>query len=152
MATLCEYHAVHQELSQRRKTPDELNFSGKNHVSKECSTKDKGAKCFKCNQYGHIVTRCTIGVLEEERIGLNKNNGKSIADPCADIEDMDGVNTDKLFEAMEVEFEDIMDQESSNEKVQSNDTECLIGLSDDNTEHAEKFVQPSEIYALNGRT
>ena len=45
------------------------------------------------------------------------------------VEVMDGVNTDKLFEAMEVEFEDIMDQESSNKKVQqSNDTECLIGL------------------------
>ena len=65
---------------------------------------------------------------------------------------MDGVNTDKLFEAIEVAFEDIMDQVSFNKKVQSNDTECLIELSDGNTEHAEKFVQPSEIYALNGRT
>ena len=38
----------------------------------------------------------------------------------ANVEDMDGVNTDKLFEAMEVEFkkynnEKIMNQESSNE-------------------------------------
>jgi len=50
-------------------------------------------------------------------------------DHCVNVEVMDGVNTDKLFEAMEVEFEDIMDQESSNKKVQqSNDTECLIGL------------------------
>ena len=45
-----------------------------------------------------------------------------------------------------------MDQESSNEKVQSNDTECLIGFSDGNTDHAEKFVQPSEIHVLNGLT
>jgi len=62
---------------------------------------------------------------------------------------MDGVNTDKLFEAMEVEFEDIMDQESSNEEVQSNNAECL--MSDDNIDHKEKFVQPSEIRALNRR-
>ena len=75
-----------------------------------------------------------------------------MVDTCADIENMDGVNTDKLFEAMEVKFEDIMDQESSNEKVQSNDTECLIRLSDGNTDHAEKFLQSSEIYALNDHT
>jgi len=68
-----------------------------------------------------------------------------MADYRADVEDMDGVNTDKLFEAMEVDFENIMYQESSNKKVQSNDTECLIGLSDSNMDHAEKFVQPSEI-------
>ena len=63
-----------------------------------------------------------------------------MADYCADIEDMVGVNTDKLFEVMEVEFEDIIGQESSNKKVHSNDTECLIRLSDGNTDHAEKFV------------
>ena len=27
----------------------------------------------------------------------------------ADVEDMNGVNADKLFEAMEIEFENIMD-------------------------------------------
>ena len=43
-----------------------------------------------------------------------------------------------------------MDQEPSNEKVQSND--CLISLSDGNTDYAEKFVQPSKIHALNIRT
>ena len=50
---------------------------------------------------------------------------------------MDGINTDKLFEEMEVEFEDMKDQESSNEEVQSN-TECLIGLS--NTDHADLYI------------
>ncbi|KYN29346.1 hypothetical protein ALC57_01215 [Trachymyrmex cornetzi] len=54
---------------------------------------------------------------------------------------MDGVNTDKLFEALEVEFEDKVDQKSSN------NTECLIRLDDGNTDHAEKFVQPSEMEA-----
>jgi len=56
---------------------------------------------------------------------------------------MNGINTDKLFEAMKVEFEDIKNQEPFNEEVQSNDTECLIDLSDDNTDHTEKFVQKS---------
>jgi len=32
-----------------------------------------------------------------------------MVDHCADIEDMDNVNADKLFEAMEIEFENIMD-------------------------------------------
>jgi len=30
-------------------------------------------------------------------------------DNRADVEDMNGVNADKLFEAMEIEFENIMD-------------------------------------------
>ena len=38
-----------------------------------------------------------------------------MTDRRADVEDMDGVNVGKLFEAMEVEFEKIMNQESSNE-------------------------------------
>jgi len=37
-----------------------------------------------------------------------------MANHCANVED--GVNTKKFFKAMEVKFEDIMDQES-NEKV-----------------------------------
>ena len=37
-----------------------------------------------------------------------------MADYRADIENMDGVNTDKLFEAMEIEFEDIMDENIGN--------------------------------------
>jgi len=53
---------------------------------------------------------------------------------------------------MEVKFEDIKNQESSNEEEQSNNTECLIGLSDDNTDYAEKFVQSSENHTLNRHT
>ena len=39
-----------------------------------------------------------------------------MANHCANVEDMDGVNTKKFFKAMEVKFETIMDQEF-NEKV-----------------------------------
>ena len=73
-----------------------------------------------------------------------------MADHRANVEDMDGVNTNKLFEAMKVEFDDIM--EIPRIVQQSNSTECLIGLSGGNKDHAEKFVQSSEIRALNRRT
>ncbi|XP_018359004.1 PREDICTED: uncharacterized protein LOC108758506 [Trachymyrmex cornetzi] len=62
-----------------------------------------------------------------------------------DVEDMDGVNTDKLFEALEVEFEDIVDQKSSN------DTECLIRLDDGNMDHAKKFVFGNRNYLQDPR-
>jgi len=32
-----------------------------------------------------------------------------MVDHRADVEDMDGVNADKLFEAMKIEFENLMD-------------------------------------------
>jgi len=56
-----------------------------------------------------------------------------------------------LLEETEVEFEDMKDQESSNEEVQSDNTEGVSDMSEDNTDHAEKFVQSSEILALNMR-
>jgi len=72
-----------------------------------------------------------------------------------EFENIENVNIrNEVFEVlaeMEVDFENIMGQESSNKNVQSNDTECLIGLNDGNMDHAEKFVQPSEINALNIR-
>ncbi|KYN23123.1 hypothetical protein ALC57_04464, partial [Trachymyrmex cornetzi] len=80
-----------------------------------------------------------------------------------DVEDMNGVNTDKLFEALEVEFEDKVDQNYSKQNLEvefedkvdqksSNDTECFIRLDDGNMDHAEKLVQPSEMEALDIRT
>ena len=72
-----------------------------------------------------------------------------------EFENIENVNIrNEVFEVldeMEVDFENIMGQESSNKNVQSNDTECFIGLNDGNMDHAEKFVQPSEINALNIR-
>ena len=58
-----------------------------------------------------------------------------MADYRANVEDMDGVITDKLFEEVEVEFEDIMELESFNEKVQSDNTGGVSDLSEDNTDH-----------------
>jgi len=38
------------------------------------------------------------------RFDRNKCNAKSMTDHRANVENMDSINTDKLFEAMEVEF------------------------------------------------
>ncbi|KYN12750.1 hypothetical protein ALC57_15075, partial [Trachymyrmex cornetzi] len=85
------------------------------------------------------LTPCTI--TEPIVISVTKNILENMADHCANVEDMDGVNMAKLFEAMEVEFEDMVD-----------DTECRADVSDNNADHAEKFVQSSKIRALTSRT
>lgn len=36
-----------------------FNCGDKDHVGKACPMKNKGAKCFKYNQYGHIAKLCT---------------------------------------------------------------------------------------------
>ncbi|KAJ8911976.1 hypothetical protein NQ315_003254 [Exocentrus adspersus] len=33
----------------------------KDHLSDECPVKDKGVKCFKCNEHGHIAAKCVSG-------------------------------------------------------------------------------------------
>ena len=35
-----------------------FNCGSKEHVSKECPSKDKGTKCFNCNKFGHIASGC----------------------------------------------------------------------------------------------
>ena len=52
---------------------------------------------------------------------------------------------------MDVDFEDIMDQDSD-EEVLSDDTGCVSDLNEYDTDHAEKFVSSPEIRALNGHT
>ena len=58
---------------------------------------------------------------------------------------------DEVFEEMEVDFEEIMNQDSDEEML-SDDTDYASDLSEHDTNHAEKFVPFSEIRALNGRT
>ena len=52
---------------------------------------------------------------------------------------------DEVFEEMEVDFENIMDQESSDEEMLSDDSGCANGTSEYEIDRVEKFVQPSEI-------
>ena len=35
-----------------------FNCGSKEHVSKECPSKDKDTKCFNCNKFGHIASKC----------------------------------------------------------------------------------------------
>jgi len=55
-----------------------------------------------------------------------------------------------MFEEMKDGFEDIMDQESSDEEVLSDDTECVSERR--HTDCREKFVSSPEIRALNNCT
>jgi len=125
-----------------------------------------------------------------------------MVDHHAEVEGMDGVNADKLFEAMEIEFgdimddvevenirnvenianvaeyirnvdpeqfanirdeifevleievdfENIMDQKSSDEEMLSDDSGCASDMSEYEIDRVEKFMQPSEIRTLNART
>lgn len=34
------------------------NCGLRDHVSADCPTKDKGTKCFECNEHGHIASKC----------------------------------------------------------------------------------------------
>jgi len=56
-----------------------------------------------------------------------------------------------VLEEMDVDFEEIMDQDSD-EEVLSDDIGYVSDFSERDTDHAEKFVPSPEIRALNGRT
>ena len=58
---------------------------------------------------------------------------------------------DEVFEEMEVDFENIMDQESSDEEMLST-SGCVSDMNEYEIDRVEKFVQPSEIRTLNART
>ena len=57
----------------------------------------------------------------------------------------------EVLEEMDVDFEEIMNQDSD-EEVLSDDTGCVSDLNELDTDHAEKFVSSPEIRALNGHT
>ena len=52
---------------------------------------------------------------------------------------------------MEVDFENIMDQKSSDEEMLYDDSGCASDMSEYEIDRVEKFVQPSEIRTLNIR-
>ena len=53
---------------------------------------------------------------------------------------------------MEVDFENIMDQESCDEEMLSNDSGCASDMSEYEIDRVEKFVSTPEICTLNART
>ena len=46
----------------REELRSEQVMCGLNHMSRNCSTKESGVKCFKCGERDHIVSSCVKGV------------------------------------------------------------------------------------------
>ncbi|KYN27932.1 hypothetical protein ALC57_02658 [Trachymyrmex cornetzi] len=92
--------------------------------------------------------------VEFENIG-NGENRFDIAELIRNVDEKQFANIrDKVFEVideMEVDFEEIMDQDSD-EEVLSDDTGFASDASEYDTDLEEKFVSSPEIRALNGRT
>ena len=51
-----------------------------------------------------------------------------------------------MFDEMEVDFENIMDQASSDEEMLSDDSECASDMSEYEMDRIEKFVSSPEIH------
>ena len=59
---------------------------------------------------------------------------------------------DEVFDKMEIDFKEIMDQESSDEEVLSDDIGCASDMSEYEIDRVEKFVLSPEIRTLNAHT
>ena len=50
--------------SQSRQTSSDpkrcFNCGGDDHISVQCSEKEKGVRCFSCNEFGHVAAKCTL--------------------------------------------------------------------------------------------
>ncbi|KAK4881337.1 hypothetical protein RN001_004656 [Aquatica leii] len=44
-------------ITQKYSAPS-TSFSKKRHRSKDCPSKYKGTKCFRCNEFGHVSSSC----------------------------------------------------------------------------------------------
>ncbi|EGI68257.1 hypothetical protein G5I_03089 [Acromyrmex echinatior] len=55
----------------------------------------------------------------------------------------------EMFDEMEVDFENIMDQESSDEEMLSNDSGCASDMNEYEMDRVKKFVLSPEIRRLN---
>ena len=58
----------------------------------------------------------------------------------------------EVFDEMEIDFENIMDQKSSDEEMLSDDSGCASDMSEYEMDRIEKFVSSPEIRMLNTRT
>ncbi|KYN19998.1 hypothetical protein ALC57_07657 [Trachymyrmex cornetzi] len=76
----------------------------------------------------------------------------SASHQSATPQNMNEEQLDELFNEMDVDFENILDQESSDEELLSDDTECDSDLSECEMDVVEKFISVAEIGTLNPRT
>lgn len=58
------------------------NCGGTDHKVKDCRNKEKGSKCFACNEYGHIASRCPKKQFKSETRPEddNKNNSMQVSE------------------------------------------------------------------------
>ncbi|KYN19737.1 hypothetical protein ALC57_07964 [Trachymyrmex cornetzi] len=89
------------------------------------------------------------GVEFDENIG----NGEDMGDVVFEnIRNMNEEQLDEVFNEMDVDFENILDQESSDEELLSDDTGCDSDLSECEMDVVEKFISVAKIRTLNPRT
>ncbi|KYN22128.1 hypothetical protein ALC57_05480 [Trachymyrmex cornetzi] len=92
----------------------------------------------------------TDGVEFDENIG----NGEDMNDVVFEnIRNMNEEQLDEVFNGMDVDFENILDQDSSDEEsILSDDVGFTSDASEYETDIEEKFIPAAEIRALNDRT
>ena len=107
-----------------------------------------------------IRARTSVGASKDYRIGRSSQRQKMV-DHIEDVvfENIANIDPDDLmdivddaFENAEVNFEELMDEESEEESVLSDDSACISDQSEDLEEHVEKVVSSAELHALNSRT
>jgi len=59
------------ELKKRFEVYDRMGCGATDHSVGSCTHKDKGPKCFKCNEFGHIFTKCTKAEKKENIKSVN---------------------------------------------------------------------------------
>jgi len=81
---------------------------------------------------------------------IEGENIRNVDDMDVEFENIENANIrDKVFEVldeMEVDFENIMDQESFDEEMLSDDSGCASNMSEYEIDRVEKFVQPSSVH------
>ncbi|EGI59878.1 hypothetical protein G5I_11949 [Acromyrmex echinatior] len=90
--------------------------------------------------------------VEFENIG-NIEDKVDVAEYIRNVDEEQFANIrDEVFDEVEVDFENIMDQELSDEEILSDDSECDSDMSEFEMDRVEKFVSSPEIRTLNART
>lgn len=114
-AKLVQYEQLKQSMKSRPRTTDDkkktgnrevtkpvksrtcFNCGDKDHISRDCPTREKGTKCFKCGEHGHIAPKCpkTIKVTNAvagsgkkqcmKDIKINDQTYKALIDTGSDL-------------------------------------------------------------------
>ena len=90
--------------------------------------------------------------VEFENIG-NIEERIDVAEYIRNVDEEQFANIrDEVLDEVEIDFENIMNQESSDEEILSDDSGCTSDMSEYEMDRVEKFVSSPEIRTLNART